>query len=302
MKITRMADEVIQLASITAKVQGIIDRAHSEGMSGSQFDASLVYSGIALGADEAQRMMRGQMRQTAHTCEAMIRSLDHTIMMQTDESAVEALKATRSEVQGILVRSARMIRAVYVKNAEDNYGIDPKYLEEGFDYKTLPDVTVQLLGHVAYRNQPSVFICWGILHLEEELPKMKCVCSDCIFRRISKRVESGEQQLSEREVIDKLLEKHGSLDKVFKAFGLYVFETLHIHMKRWLEFEVAEHESTAEAATEFTNALIRGFSTNHERMVENLDDDTSVDTDYDDHISNNGGAGSTGSGTDNEPT
>jgi len=248
---TQLSDLVISsLAS--EKVESIVSLAQQDtSLSGEALLLSLVYSGVALGVDEAQTFLTNHMQELLPGLRGVVSMIDADLGMSTDAEMAEALTAIRAPVADMLRSRIAIMTAAYINHVESTFGVPEKCITAADWRKDTPREEILSIATAFFVRNPAAVLGWYQTVNDASAPKMACRCPGCYANTFSK-----QENPSASRAIQRIVSGGGTLDAALLGYGVYLIDNLREQIESIAEGGSGLHEIDERASEKVSEDFI----------------------------------------------
>jgi hypothetical protein len=209
-----LAALILTNPAMQGQVQEIVSTAMSEEkMQGELLWASLVYSGVSLGVQEAERHFTETSQNIIRLIRRCTSAIDKMIAQQSDLETIESMGELRKEFQALLDTRANALKSQKLGELQKFYGIAPEMVMGMATPEMHSPTTMESIGYTLSRRAPLYFLGWCVSVNENIGSTMKCRCASCM----SQLVQSG---MGEQDETLKAVDAFDGFSKMFREFGV----------------------------------------------------------------------------------
>lgn len=242
--------------SVTSeKIEEVIRQAtlQSNSMEPDLLWRSLVISGVDIGIEQTQGYFLDMLQSNVKLLRDQISHINKGIVSVTDTEATAILLEIQANFKAMLHHRVSVITGMHVERASETYDIPGEYITREAEPCTLPNSQLEKVGFLAYRKAPHYFAGWQQTMSRGKISGMLCKCANCMMKSIP---DGG---ISEVDVLDQVLQTHGSMSKAFTVFGEFLICEVRDAIAREMEgvsyHHDHDHENSQEAAETLMDAL-----------------------------------------------
>lgn len=222
------------------RVEEIITEARADAsMDEGRRMASLVYSGVVLGAEEVQRHFEETANEQVMMVRGVLKEIDDTIADLSDLDTMERLKKLRAKFQDALTQRSRTLLGMHADSAERELGIPRRLILANEEPDTMDREELALAGACAYARAPGLFASWDKVTTDGTYAKMECKCISCVWK--------AQAMVDPLATLEKAAKRAGGLSALFAIYGMWLLDQIRDAVARSIEGAEAPHEQMSNA-------------------------------------------------------
>lgn len=180
----RFSDGVVNDPQLAGRVKEIIDAANRTYLVGEPMWTTLVYSGVALGVESAQKYILEQIRVGAQTFRSTVDELDQLTLLLTDEDAIQKVKSISDVIKAGLKQRVDAATSIQAAESSKVFGLSEQVLLDDGNPREIASTELQKIGVKAAELQKGYFSAWMYLRRVGLLSDMKCLCHQCVGSKL----------------------------------------------------------------------------------------------------------------------
>lgn len=244
----RLSDIAVQSVD-NAEVEKIILEVSNQTISDEEKLRGLVYSGVALGADEVAVYNVELTPQLAKVLKECLDTVDAALDESTGPAMSEILAKVRKPLAEKLSEYTKVAISTYVDAYSSIYGYDEGILRST-EPLNLSDEEMVRMGTEVFRRSELPLLGWYLADSAGTLSTMKCSCPTCVARNF------GEFKVTEEMALRQVMAAFGGFDKAAKAYVAYAIPALRKKIEERSVGSDNLHDIDTKAASDFTSQAL----------------------------------------------